>query len=317
MWDFPFLPEQASTFAAEVDALYFALVAVTAFFTITISAMIWYFTVKYRRGKKADRSNAPTSNHMLEAVWIIIPLAIALAIFGWSAKIFFDLRTPPNNTLKVHALGKQWMWKFVNADGKYEVNELHVPVNRPVEITMISQDVLHDLYFPAFRTKQDVLPGRYTKLWFEATKPGSYHMFCAEYCGLLHSGMIGKVHVMEQEDYEAWLADVSATAATQAGGQEASPAQAGAQLFTKFACNTCHKAPGEASVGPSLHGLYGHEVELADGSTVIADDSYIRNSIYTPAGQVVAGFQAAMPTFKGQINEEQIIQLIAYIKSMN
>lgn len=315
MWDFPFLPEQASTFAREVDALYFALVAVTAFFTFAVCAMIWYFSVKYRRGKKADRSNAPLANHKLEAVWIIIPLGIALAIFGWSAKIFFDLRTPPNNTLKVQAIGKQWMWKFVNADGKYEVNELHVPAGSPVEITMISQDVIHDLYFPAFRTKQDVLPGRYTRLWFEATKPGTYHMFCAEYCGLLHSGMIGKVHVLSPEDYAAWLADVGANA-TAAGGSEQTPAQAGEALFTKFTCNTCHKGKDEAGVGPSLVGAYGHEVKLADGSTVTVDDTYIRNSIYTPAAQVVAGYQPSMPTFKGQINEEQVLQLIAYIKSL-
>lgn len=315
MWDFPFLPEQASTFAAEVDALYFALVAVTAFFTIAVCAMIGYFSVKYRRGKKADRSNAPLANHKLEAVWIIIPLGIALAIFGWSAKIFFDLRTPPNNTLKVHAIGKQWMWKFVNADGKYEVNELHVPAGRPVEITMISQDVLHDLYFPAFRTKQDVVPGRYTRLWFEATKPGTYHMFCAEYCGLLHSGMIGKVHVLAPDDYAAWLADVGGNARAAAGAEQ-SPAVAGATLFEKYTCNTCHKAKGESAVGPSLVGLYGSEVKLVDGSTATVDETYIRNSIYTPASQVVAGYQPSMPTFKGQINEEQILQLIAYIKSL-
>lgn len=315
MWDFPFLPEQASTFAAEIDALYFALVAVTAFFTIGICAMIWYFSVKYRRGKKADRSNAPLANHKLEAVWIIIPLGIALAIFGWSAKIFFDLRTPPGNTLKVHAIGKQWMWKFVNADGKYEVNELHVPVGRAVEVTMISQDVIHDLYFPAFRTKQDVLPGRYTKLWFEATKPGTYHMFCAEYCGLLHSGMIGKIHVLSEQDYAAWLADVGANA-TAASGNQTSPEQVGAALFQKFTCNTCHKGAGETGAGPSLIGVYGSEAKLADGSTVTVDETYIRNSIFTPTAQVVAGYQPSMPTFKGQINEEQILQLIAYIRSL-
>lgn len=313
MWDFPFLPDQASTFAGEVDAFYFALVAITAFFTLAIYAMIWYFSVKYRRGKKANRANAPDSNHLLEAVWIVIPLAIALAIFGWSAKIFFDIKTPPKDALQVHAIGKQWMWKFVNADGKYEVNELHVPANRPVKVQMISQDVIHDLFFPSFRTKQDVLPGRYTYLWFEATKPGTYNIFCAEYCGLQHSGMIGKVHVMEAEDYEQWLA--GATGAAADGGSAGNPAADGEKVFNEVGCTTCHKQETGA-LGPSLAGIYGSEVTLADGNTITVDDMYIRESIYTPTAKVVAGYNPVMPTYKGQVSEEQILQLIAYIKSM-
>ncbi|MCE2504023.1 MAG: cytochrome c oxidase subunit II [Chlorobi bacterium] len=314
MWDFPFLPEQASTFAGEVDAFYFALVGVTAFFTIAIYAMIWVFSVRYRRGKKANRSNPPTHNNFLEAVWIVIPLGIALAIFGWSAKIFFDLRTPPQDVMEVHAIGKQWMWKFVNEDGKYEVNELHVPAGRAVQVKMISQDVLHDLYFPAFRTKQDVLPGRYTTLWFEATKPGTYHMFCAEYCGLLHSGMIGKIHVLKPEDYDTWLADVGRSA-TASGGGSGNAIVDGAQLFEEKVCHTCHKT-NQAAIAPSLIGLYGSEETLADGSTVVIDDAYIRESIIDPQAKIVAGYQANMPTYKGQVSEEQIVQLIAYIKSL-
>ena len=314
MWDFPFLPEQASTFAGEVDAFYFALVGVTAFFTIAIYAMIWVFSVRYRRGKKANRSNPPTHNNFLEAVWIVIPLGIALAIFGWSAKIFFDLRTPPQDVMEVHAIGKQWMWKFINEDGKYEVNELHVPAGRAVQVKMISQDVLHDLYFPAFRTKQDVLPGRYTTLWFEATKPGTYHMFCAEYCGLLHSGMIGKIHVLKPEDYDTWLADVGRSA-TASGGGSGNAIVDGAQLFEEKVCHTCHKT-NQAAIAPSLIGLYGSEETLADGSTVVIDDAYIRESIIDPQAKIVAGYQANMPTYKGQVSEEQIVQLIAYIKSL-
>ncbi len=315
MWDFPFLPDQASTFAGEVDALYFALVGVTAFFTIAIYAMIWWFSVRYRRGKKADRSNAPTSSHLLEAAWIIIPLGIVLAIFGWSAKIFFDLRTPPKDVMQVHAIGKQWMWKFVNEEGKYEVNELHVPAGQAVEIRMISQDVLHDLYFPAFRTKQDVLPGRYTTLWFEATTPGTYHMFCAEYCGLLHSGMIGKVHVLSQDDYDAWLADAGSSATASSGGGTGNAIVDGAKLFEEKVCNTCHKEEPSA-IAPTLVGVYGTEVQLADGSTATVDEAYIRESIKNPQAKIVAGYQAAMPTYEGQISEEQILQLIAYIKSL-
>ena len=312
MWDFPLLPEQASTFAAEVDAFYFALVAITAFFSLAIYAMIWYFSVKYRRGKKADRSNAPTHNNLLEAVWIVIPLIIALGIFGWSAKIFFDIKIPPKDTMKVNAIAKQWMWKFVNADGKYEVNELHVPVGRPIEIQMISQDVIHDLFFPSFRTKQDVLPGRYTTLWFEATETGVYNIFCAEYCGLDHSKMIGKVYVMEQKDYEMWLADVGGKATA---GANASPAALGEQTFNATGCNTCHKTEAGA-LGPSLVGIYGEDVKLASGETVVIDDSYIRESIYTPTAKVVAGYNPVMPTYQGQLNEEQILNLIAYIKSL-
>ena len=318
MWDFPILPVQASTFSAEVDALYFGLIAVTLFFTIAVYALIWYFSVKYRRGKKADRSNAPTANHILEAIWIIVPLGIALAIFGWSAKIFFDLRTPPSDAMLVHAIGKQWMWKFVNEEGRYEVNELHVPVDRPVRIQMISQDVLHDLFFPDFRTKQDVLPGRYTTLWFEATKTGTYNIFCAEYCGLLHSGMIGKVHVLEQDDYEAWLAGGTSTASLGAAGSSGNAMSDGEQLFTQLACNTCHLGPDESTGrGPSLHGVFGKEQPLASGETVVVDDEYIRESILVPTAKVAEGFAPVMPTYKGQVNEEQIIQLISYIKSLN
>ncbi len=309
MWDFPILPEQASTFAGEVDLFYFALVGLTAFFTILIYVGIWWFSVHYRRGKKADRSNAPTANHKLEAVWIVIPLIIVLAIFGWSTKIYFDIKIPPTNTMKIHAIGKQWMWKFVNEEGTYEVNELHVPVNRAVEISMISQDVLHDLYFPAFRTKQDVLPGRYTSLWFEATEVGSYHMFCAEYCGLLHSGMIGKIHVMEEDDYEAWLRG--------AGSGSGEAMSDGEILWNDLACNTCHGGPEETNLlGPSLNGMYGTEQKMSDGSMVLADDDFLRESILVPTAKIADGYLPVMPTFKGQVSEEQIIQLISYIKTL-
>lgn len=312
MWDFPILPVRASTFAEEVDLFYFALVGVTLFFTIVIYLMIWYFSVRYRRGKKADRSNAPTHNNLLEAVWIIIPLGIALAIFAWSAKIFFDLKTPPTDTMKIHAIGKQWMWKFVNEEGLYEVNELHVPVGRAVEIKMISQDVLHDLFFPAFRTKQDVVPGRYSTVWFEATKTGVYNIFCAEYCGLLHSGMIGKVYVMEPADYDAWLASGGASGTTENAMSD------GERLFTELACHTCHKGPEESNArGPSLHGVFGKQQPLADGGAVVVDEEYIRESILVPTAKVAEGFAPVMPTYKGQVNEEQIIQLVSYIKSLN
>ena len=318
MWDFSILPEQASTFAAEVDALYFFIVGITLFFTVAIYAMIWFFSVRYRRGNKVDRSNAPVNNHILEAVWIILPLGIAMAIFAWSAKVFFEIKTAPAESMQIHALGKQWMWKFVHEEGNYEVNELHVPVGRPVEITLISQDVLHDLFFPAFRTKMDAVPGRYTHLWFEATKVGTYNIFCAEYCGLLHSGMIGKVHVLEQEDYDAWLSGSytppSALFSSAAAGDARSD---GEVLFTQLGCNTCHKAPDQdAGLGPNLHGIYGTTRNLADGGSVVVDDDYIRESVYVPTAKVAAGYETLMSSYKGQINEEQVIQLISYIKGL-
>lgn len=314
MWDFPILPEQASTFAGEVDNFYFALVGVTAFFTIAIYAMIWYFSVRYRRGKKADRSNAPTSSHILEAAWIIIPLGISLAIFGWSAKIFFEIKTPPSDAMKVHAIGKQWMWKFVNEAGQYEVNELHVPAGRAIEITMISQDVIHDLYFPAFRTKQDVLPGRYSTVWFNATKPGTYNIFCAEYCGLLHSNMIGKVHVMEPSAYEDWMQNFGSSVSATSTGDAAADGEA---LFTSLGCMTCHKdIDDDTGLGPHLAGIYGEEQSLDDGSTIVVDDSYIRESVFVPQAKRVSGYTTQMPSYKSQVNEEQMIQLIAYIKSL-
>ncbi len=306
MWEFQIFPEQASTVAGDVDGIYFALVAVTAFFAIAIYLMILFFSVKYRRGREADRSNPPSSNHKLEAVWIIIPLGIALAIFGWSTKVFFDMQRPPQDALEIQAIGKQWMWKFQNPDGRREVNELHIPTGRPVKITMISQDVIHDLFVPAFRVKADVLPGRYTYLWFEATKPGTYHLFCAEYCGLQHSGMIGKVVVMEPQDYENWL---------NGGTTDEIPAVAGEKVFNQLGCNTCHSEESGAR-GPSLVNLFDSEVTLRDGNTVLADENYIRHSIMNPASQVVAGFDAIMPTYKNQISEEQIFQIVSYLKTL-
>ncbi len=306
MYQTQLLPQQASTMASRVDALYFFLVALTAFFTIVISAVVVYFALKYRR-KTREESGVPIHGNLwLEATWTGIPLLIVLFIFGWSASIFFSMARPPADTLDIYVVGKQWMWRFQHPSGPSEVNELHVPVGVNVKLTMTSQDVIHNLYVPDFRVKADVLPGRYTRLWFNATKTGRYRLFCAEYCGTNHSGMGGWVEVMEPAAYQAWLAG---------GTGQGTMAQAGEKLFTDLACATCHKA-NTTGRGPTLVGLYGKAVSLDGGGSIEADEAYIRQSIVNPRAKMVAGFQPLMPTFQGLISEEGLLQLIEYIKSL-
>ena len=299
-------PEQASTMATRVDALYFFLVAITAFFTILISAAVIYFAIKYRR-RAAEEAGVPVHGAMwLEAAWTIVPLLIVLFIFGWSTTIFFSMASPPADSMDVYVVGKQWMWKFQHPDGRAEVNELHVPVGTNVRLTMTSQDVIHDMYIPNFRVKADVLPGRYTHMWFNATKPGKYRLFCAEYCGTNHSGMVGWVTVMEPSEYQQWLSGATGTGTM---------AQTGEKLFNELACATCHKADTTGR-GPTLVGLYGKAVALEDGRSVEADEAYLRESIVNPRAKMVRGFQPLMPTFQGLITEENLLLLIEYIKSL-
>jgi cytochrome c oxidase subunit II len=304
---FPLFPEAASTMAGKVDALYLFLVAMSAFFTLLIAASVIYCAIRYRRRSADEIGGSFHASMLLEVTWTVIPLLIVLFVFFWGVRVFFaQYRTPPG-ALQITATGKQWMWRFQHPDGQREINSLHVPMGQPVRVEMISEDVIHSLFVPAFRTKMDVVPGRYTSLWFEATKPGSYHLFCAEYCGTEHSGMVGQVVVMNPEDYERWLA----------GGAQAQrpPAQAGAELFTSIGCDTCHLDAGGGR-GPSLRGVAGTEVTLHDGQQVVADASYLRRSILDPSAQIVAGYQPIMPTYRGQISEENIFRLLAYIQSL-
>src|SRR6476620_9190256 len=244
---------------------------------------------------------------VLETVWFIIPFIISLTIFLGGAIVYFNQYTPPEDAMEIYVVGKQWMWKAQHETGQREINELHVPVGRKVKLTMTTEDVLHDFYIPAFRTKADVVPGRYTYIWFEPTKPCKYHLFCSEYCGLNHSGMGGWVYVMEQRDYDNWLSG-------NVSGQ--TPVEMGKDLFTnKLGCSSCH-AGGPQQRGAKLEGIYGHDVKLVGGATVTADENYIRNSILNPSSQVVEGFQPIMPTFKGQVTEEQLNALVSYIKSL-
>jgi cytochrome c oxidase subunit 2 len=301
----PLFPEQASSLAPEVDNLYFFVIAVTGFVAVLVFVLVMIFAVKYR-DHTGDRVGAPiTGSIPLEVAWSITPFFIFMAIFGWATVVFFDLVRAPDQTLEIYSTGKRWMWRFQHTDGQREINELHVPIGRPVKVIFTSEDVLHSLFIPAFRVKADAIPGRYSSLWFTATRTGEYHLFCAEYCGTEHSGMIGKVVVMEPNDYQAWLGS----------GGGLPMAARGEQLFQQLACVGCHLTDGSGR-GPSLAGKYGAQERMADGAVIAVDDTYLRESILTPQTRLVLGYQAIMPTFQGQVNEEGLMSLIEYIKSL-
>ncbi len=303
----PLFPEQASTFAGQVDGLYFYLLAISAFFTIGIVLAIIFFVVKYREREKYATGAEIHGSMALETLWSIIPFIISVTIFLGGAIVFYNQYRPPAEAMEIYVVGKQWMWKLQHETGQREINELHIPVNRKVKLTMTTEDVIHDFAIPAFRTKADIVPGRYSTIWFEATKPGKYRIQCMEYCGLNHSGMGGYVYVMEQRDFDNWLSG-------NVSGQ--TPVEAGKDLFeNKLGCASCH-AGGPQQRGAKLEGLFGTDVKLVGGQTVKADEEYIRNSILNPSSQIVEGFQPIMPTFKGQVTEEQLVSLVAYIKSL-
>jgi cytochrome c oxidase subunit II len=305
----PFSPEQASTFAPHVDALYVYLIAITAFFTLGITAVLIFFAVKYRRRDPAELPRPIHGSMALELTWTIIPLMISMTIFVWGASIFFKAYRAPQQAMEIYVVGKQWMWKFQHQTGQREINELHVPVGARVKLTMTTEDVIHSFYVPAFRIKQDVVPGRYLQTWFEATRPGKYYLFCAEYCGTNHSGMGGYVYVMEPTAYQQWLAGGTGTESAASQGQK---------LFQERGCASCHQVEpaGQQGRGPTLYGLFGKQQAVEGDGTVTVDEAYIRESILNPQAKLAAGFQNIMPTFQGQLNEEQILQLVAYIRSL-
>ncbi len=303
---FPLKPEDASTTASSVDHLQYALTAITLFFTILIFTAIFYFMVKYRRRSEDERPPETQTLMVFEIGWTVIPTLICAVIFVWSSSVYFRNSRPPNASMEIFVVGKQWMWHLQHPEGPREINELHVPVGVPVKLTMTSEDVIHDFFIPAFRVKKDVLPGRYSSIWFQATKVGTYHFFCAQYCGAEHSGMIGWVYVMSPTDYANWLSG---------GAKNESMAQAGERLFTQLGCITCHIADGSGR-GPVLQGLYGHPVKLRSGETRVVDETYIRQAIVNPNSMPLPNYAPVMPTFQGQVNEEQVLQLIAYVKSL-
>src|SRR5690242_18309735 len=304
-WNFALFPDSASNHATQVDYVYFFMVVLCTFMTVAIAIAVIYFAVKYR-ARPGQRPTQIHGNNLLEITWSAIPLAVFMLMFVWGAVVFFDAARPPKDADVIYVVGKQWMWKIQHADGAREINELHVPANRDIMLRMVSQDVIHSFYIPAFRIKADVLPGRYTSMWFHATKAGDYHLFCAEYCGTMHSGMIGHVVVMEPGQYQVWLSG---------GAAQGSMASNGERLFQDLGCISCHRGDSQARA-PNLAGVYNSVVHLADGRTVVADDAYIRESVLNPTAKVVAGFAPIMPSFQGQVDEEGILALISYIKSL-
>lgn len=306
MTDFPFFPEQASTIAVQIDAIYFVLIGLSLAFAVPVAIFIIFFAARYRQGRPVDRSRPLHESFKIEFAWSFIPFLLGMGMFSWGAFVYYNYSRPPADTLDIYVVGKQWMWHIQHPSGKSEINDLHIPVNQPVKLIMTSQDVIHSYYLPAFRVKQDVLPGRYTTLWFEATKTGEYHIFCAEYCGTDHSVMGGTVYVMEQIDYQRWLSNNAGNVPLEVAGQ---------RLFEEQGCASCHTGQPGAR-GPSLAGIFGQQVKLQDGRTVVVDEAYVRESIVNPQAKIVAGYTPVMPTFDGLISEEGLLQLIAYIKSL-
>jgi cytochrome c oxidase subunit 2 len=311
---FSIFPERASTVADDVDRLFYVLVAITGSAGLLVAVLIIYFALRYRRRSPHDRVPRILGSLRLELFWTLVPLVIFVGIFVWGAEVFISMTTPPKDALDVFVVGKQWMWKVQHPRGQREINRLHVPLGRPMRLTLTSEDVIHSFFVPAFRIKQDVLPGRYVQTWFQPTKTGEFHLFCAEYCGTNHSGMIGTVVVMEQQEFEDWL-DLEA---------EGSPALEGRKLFKKLQCAACHTGDAKAR-GPSLASLYGRSVLLRDGGRVPADAAYVRESILRPKAKVVAGWEPIMPSYANQLadpsagvgEEEAIVQLIAYLESLS
>ncbi|HJP93452.1 MAG TPA: cytochrome c oxidase subunit II [Pyrinomonadaceae bacterium] len=301
------VPDSASTFSWKVDALYFYLSGVTLFFTLLISGVLIFFVIRYRRRTPYEIPRPVAGSHKLETLWTVIPFLIAMTMFAWGSQVYFDQYKAPANAVEVYVVAKQWMWKLQHATGQREINELHIPVGRKIKLIMTSEDVIHDFFVPAFRTKADVVPGKYTTLWFEATTPGTYHLFCAEYCGTNHSGMTGSVIVMEPREFDNWLSGNTAGM---------TPATAGQQLFQTLGCVSCHGANGEGGRGPTLAGAFGKMTPLQTGESVRVDEAYVRESILNPQAKIVAGFGPIMPTFQGQISEDQLMQLVAFIKSL-
>jgi cytochrome c oxidase subunit 2 len=301
----PLWPDSASTMASQVDMLYIYLLLVSGIMTALIFIAVAVLAIKYRRvpGRSAHPIEGST---FLEIGWSVLPFFVMVTFFIWGAIVFFEERTPPADATEVYVVAKQWMWKIEHMEGQREINELHVPTGQNVKLIMTSQDVIHSFFIPAFRLKQDVLPGRYTTMWFKATVPGRYHLFCAEYCGTMHSGMGGDIVVMEPQDYAQWMA----------GGPFAPLQDTGKELFATLGCATCHRSDAQGR-GPNLQGIYDKPVLLEDGRSVVADENYVRESILNPTAKIVKGYKPVMPTFQGLISDEQLNALVAYVKSLS
>ena len=304
--NFSLYPPQASKIAPQMDALYFFMVLVSLIGLTVVILLVTAFSIMYRKEKHPVPIQIEGST-MLEATWTIIPLGLFLIMFVWGALIYFRVYTPPANAMNIYVVGKQWMWKAEHPGGQHEINSLHVPTGRAVQLTLISQDVFHSFSIPAFRVKREAIPGRYTTVWFEATTPGTYHLFCTQYCGTDHSHMIGDVVVMTPDDYKRWLG--SSTSGS-------SLAQNGERLFASLSCTACHNARPDAR-GPNLANVYGSKLILANGQTQLADEAFLRDAILNPSQHVTQGFAPIMPTYQGQVSEDGVIALVEYIKQLN
>jgi cytochrome c oxidase subunit II len=298
-------PAEASTIAPAVDALYFFLLLITVVGMALVGALVVGFSLRYRRERNPVATQVEGST-LLEATWTIIPLALFLVCFVWGALLYFRIYNPPANSMNIYIVGKQWMWKAEHPGGQHEINSLHVPTGRPVQLTMISQDVFHSYSIPEFRVKREVIPGRYTTVWFNATDPGTYHLFCTQYCGTAHSAMIGDVVAMTPEDYEKWA---------QQSTSGMSLAQNGERLFASMGCNACHNGTAAAR-GPNLAGVFGSKLTLTNGSEVLVNEAYLRDAILNPSQHVTAGFAPIMPTYQGQISEDGLIDIVEYLKTL-
>ncbi len=304
------LPSQSSTMAGEIDALFYFLYYVSVFFLALITGLIVLFVVRYRRKGKPGLTSDISGNRALEVLWTGIPTVLVLIVFGWGFRDFMRLQVIPHDALEIRVIGLKWSWNLEYAEGASSVNELVVPVNRPIKLLMSSRDVIHSFFIPAFRVKMDVLPNRYTTIWFEATQTGEFSLFCAEYCGQQHSLMRGSVRVLSEADYEQWIADNANIL------EGLTPAEGGELLYNRNLCYTCHSMDGTAGNGPTWLGLFGSTEQLTDGSEVLVDENYVRESILEPAAKVTAGYQPIMPTYQGILKEEHIDAIIAFMKTL-
>lgn len=305
-----FMPLQASEHARKVDDLYIFLVGLTFFFFALIVYLTLAFAWKYRRKKEGVLTVNFQHNLALELIWSIIPLILVIGIFFWGFNDYVSAFVVPNDALEIHVTGRKWQWAFEYPDGTRSIKQLHVPVGKPVRLIMTSEDVLHAFYIPSMRIKQDVIPGRYVEMPFTATAPGKHQVFCAEYCGRDHSGMLAEVYVDSPEQYQKWL---------EVGDPELykmPPVELGKDVYTRAGCNSCHTIDGSKGEGPSFKGLFGRNEKFKDGSSLVVDENYIRESILNPQAKVVAGYEPIMPTFQGLLREVEIKGIIAYIKSL-
>ncbi len=303
------MPERASTVAGQVDFLFNFILIVSIVFFLLIVSLITFFVLRYRRTRDRDAEESAHHNTALELTWSLIPFALLVVIFAFGFKYYLNMTVPPQNSIQIGVHAQRWAWSFTYPNGYTDAN-LHVPVNTPVDLTLTAEDVIHSLFIPAFRVKKDVVPGRYNKAWFEATRTGEYTVYCAEYCGRSHSDMLAKVIVHEPGGYEKWLEEAANWI------DKLAPAEAGERLYTSLGCLACHSIDGGVRVGPTFKGLFGHPVPLRGGGEAVADENYIRESILDPATKVVAGFEPVMPTYKGRIKDKEITAIIEYLKTL-